>query len=130
MSFDLTRLFEGIVEALRAEVIPNVSDPYARGQAVGVTDLISNIAGRVEWARPPLIASVQEKRRLLAIVATALGEAAPAEREPAEGLDAGPLIAELARLDAEVCEAMRARARASKRPGRARGFAAADPPRA
>ena len=112
MSFDLNRLFEGVVETLRAEVIPHVGGGYARGQAVGVIDLISNISGRVEWARRPLIEAVEEKIKLLAVVATALGEPAPAEREPAEGLDAGPLIVELGRLDAEICEAMqRARRR-------------------
>jgi hypothetical protein len=106
VSFDLTRLFEGIIETLRAEVIAHVGDAYARGQAVGVIDLLGNIVGRVEWARQPLIDSVQEKRKLLAIVAAALGEPAPSPREPAEGMDARPLIAELARLDAEIGEAM------------------------
>lgn len=117
MSFDLNRLFEGVVETLRAEVVPHVGDAYARGQVVGVIDLIGNIAGRVEWARRPLIESVQEKRRLLALVATALGEPALTERELAESLDTGPLIAELARLDAEICEAMQRGRRRCDDPG-------------
>jgi hypothetical protein len=106
VSFDLTRLLEGVVETLRAEVIPHVGDAYARGQAVGVIDLINNITGRVEWARRPLIESVQAKRELLAVAAAALGEPAPAQREAAKDLDTAPLIDELARLDAEICECM------------------------
>jgi hypothetical protein len=101
LSFALNRLFEGVVATLRAEVAPHVGDAYARGQVIGVIDLLNNIAGRVEWAREPLLAAVREKRRLLAQVGAALGEAAPDELSVAE------LIAERARLDAEICEAMR-----------------------
>jgi hypothetical protein len=107
VSFDLSRLFEGVIETLRAEVVPHVTDADARGQAVGVIDLIGNIAGRVEWARRPLIDSVEEKRKLLDVVAAALGEPTPSQRERAEELDTGPLIVELGRLDGEICEAMR-----------------------
>ena len=51
MNIALERLFEGMIATLRADVIPRVEDPFARGQAVGLIDLINNIAPRVEWAR-------------------------------------------------------------------------------
>ena len=71
----LERLFEGMAPTLRTDVIPRVDDAYARGQAVGLIDLIDSIAPRVEWARAPLLKSVNEKRRLLLAVAEALDEA-------------------------------------------------------
>jgi uncharacterized membrane protein (UPF0136 family) len=40
----LDRLIGGIIATLRAHVIPNVTDGYARGQAIGVIDLLNNIA--------------------------------------------------------------------------------------
>jgi hypothetical protein len=47
----LDRLIGGIIATLRTHVIPNVTDGYARGQAIGVIDLLNNIAPRLEWAR-------------------------------------------------------------------------------
>ena len=44
MNNSLDRLIEGITATLRAHVIPNVTDAYARGQAIGVIDLLNNIA--------------------------------------------------------------------------------------
>ena len=76
MNIALERVFEGIVKVMRADVIPNVSDPFARGQAVGVIDLINNVAARIEWARAPLLGAVKDKQRLLRVVAEALGEEA------------------------------------------------------
>ena len=57
MNNSLDRLIGGIIATLRAHVIPNVTDGYARGQAIGVIDLLNNIAPRLEWARAPLAAS-------------------------------------------------------------------------
>jgi aminoglycoside phosphotransferase (APT) family kinase protein len=56
------RLIEGIIATMRSDVIPHVADSYARGQAVGVIDLLNNIAPRVEWAQAPLARLVEEKR--------------------------------------------------------------------
>lgn len=107
MSFALTRLFEGVVATLRTEVIPHIDDAYARGQAVGVIDLLNNVAGRVEWARAPLLEAVREKQRLLALASEALGEPAPAPSEALDVLGSAELIEERARLDAEICETMK-----------------------
>lgn len=65
MNIPLPRLIEGIIATLRSEVIPHVQDPYARGQAVGVIDLLNNIEPRIEWATAPLQAQVEAKRDLL-----------------------------------------------------------------
>jgi hypothetical protein len=107
VNISLERLFEGIVTTLRADVIPSVGDAYARGQAVGVIDLINNIAARVEWARAPALESVREKRRLLSSVAEALGEPSPEAGGALEALGSAQLSAERARLDADLCEAMK-----------------------
>ena len=69
MNIALERLLEGIVTTLRNDVIPHVVDPYARGQAVGVIDLLNNIAPKLEWARGPLLGEIEEKRGLLRAVA-------------------------------------------------------------
>ncbi len=106
MTIALKRLFEGIAATLRADVIPNVSDSYARGQAVGIIDLINNIAARVEWARAPLIESVREKRQLLLVVAGVLGETADATPEPLETMGSAELAEERVRLDAALSAAM------------------------
>jgi len=112
VSFSLTRLFEGVIATLSIDVIPHIGDAFARGQAVGVIDLIGNIAGRVEWARDPLLQVVQERRRLLTRVAADLCERAPEFGQAPETLGSTELIAERARLDANICDAMaRAHAR-------------------
>ena len=72
MNISLERLLEGIIATLRTDVIPNVSDAYARGQAVGVIDLLNNIGPRIEWARAPVAAAIAEKRELLRKVAELL----------------------------------------------------------
>lgn len=120
MNIELQRVFEGITRVLRADVIPNVSDPFARGQAVGVIDLINNVSARVEWARAPLLAAVKDKQRLLTSVAEALGEAAPQFPAGLDEMQSSELTAHRARLDAGICEAMRrAHARCAEPPASA-----------
>ncbi|MBL8582260.1 MAG: hypothetical protein JNL61_08550, partial [Rhizobiaceae bacterium] len=59
MNIALSRLVEGIIATMRSDVIPHISDPFARGQAIGVIDLLNNIAPRVEWSQAPLLAAVE-----------------------------------------------------------------------
>lgn len=107
MNIALERLLEGIVATLRNDVIPHVADAYARGQAVGVIDLINNIGPRIEWARAPLIETVSEKIALLSTVATLLpGVAAPGEAVAVESLSSAELAAERDRLDAAIGDAL------------------------
>ena len=107
MNLPLQRLIDGIVATMRADVIPHVSDPYARGQAVGVIDLLHNIAPRIEWAQAPLARLVAEKRRLLSEIAASIPafEAASAQRVPGTHT-ADDLLALKAELDAAIGDAI------------------------
>jgi hypothetical protein len=106
MNIALERLFEGIIATLRADVIPHVGDPFARGQAVGVIDLINNIGPQVEWARAPLLQKVRERRQLLRTVAGLLGTIDGDEAASSETMDSAELSRERDRLDVAICEAM------------------------
>ena len=105
MNVALERLLEGIITTLRNDVIPHVAEAYARGQAVGVIDLLNNIGPRLEWARRPLLIDIEEKRTLLHAVTKCL---------PAAGLPVGDeaidvmtdLQAERDRLDALIRDAL------------------------
>jgi len=102
MNVSLERLLEGIIATLRTDVIPNVSDGYARGQAVGVIDLLNNIGPRIEWAHAPLVAAIAEKQALLRELAGLLPDMpAPAAAE-ADATSTAELAAERDRLDAAI----------------------------
>lgn len=120
MMNSLDRLMEALIATLRDNVIPHVADPYARGQAVGVIDLLNNIAPRVEWARAPLAEAVRERRKALA-AARALLPSAPAggaENDEASlaCANSAALAAERDRLDGEIADLL-----AWTRGGEARG---------
>jgi len=103
MNIPLERLIEGIVATLRADVIPNVADGYARGQAVGVIDLLNNIGPRVEWARGPILDAVSEKIELLHKVGELLPEfSKPEACDGTAAMSTAELSAERDRLDAEI----------------------------
>ena len=100
MNIPLARLIDGIIATMRTDVIPNVADSYARGQAVGVIDLLNNIAPRVEWSHAPLARLVADKRALLSDVAAlvpGLPVVAAADADTSEAL-----AAERAALDAAI----------------------------
>jgi hypothetical protein len=105
MNIALERLLEGIITILRNDVIPQVTEPYARGQAVGVIDLLNNIGPRLEWARGPLLLDIEEKRALLHAVARHLpGVVLPVGNE-AIGVTTD-LQAERDRLDGLIGDAL------------------------
>lgn len=104
MNIALERLLEGIITTLRNDVIPHVTEAYARGQAVGVIDLLNNIGPRLEWARGPLLIDIEEKRALLRAVAKCLSAALPVGDE-AIGVTTD-LQAERDRLDALIGDAL------------------------
>lgn len=109
MNISLERLIEGIVATLRTDVIPNVADGYARGQAVGVIDLLNNIGPRVEWAREPILEAVSEKVALLRKVSELMPKFAPvAVGAPPATMSAGALSAERDRLDAVIGDVLAA----------------------
>lgn len=108
MNIALERLIEGIIATLRADVIPNVTDPYARGQAVGVIDLLNNIGGRVEWARAPLIALIEEKLSVLSeVTVLANGVSIPSPGDLGR-VSSPDLLALRDRLDAALGDAVAA----------------------
>lgn len=112
MTIPLDRLIEGMIATLRADVIPNLPEGFARGQAVGVIDILNGVRGRVEWTREPLLESVLAKRELLAKVAALLpGLAAPHGEEKPETLSTGALSLERDRLDGAIGDAIAAAAR-------------------
>jgi hypothetical protein len=104
----LDRLIGGIIATLRAHVIPNVTDGYARGQAIGVIDLLNNIAPRLEWARAPLAEAVAERRSAVRAVRALLPEAPAGAMELSDQAIASASSAELAaerdRLDGEIAD--------------------------
>lgn len=103
MNIPLERLIEGIVATLRTDVIPNIADGYARGQAVGVIDLLNNIRPRVEWARGPILDAVSQKNELLSRVGDLMPElSSPVAGEAVIAMSAAELSLERDRLDAEI----------------------------
>lgn len=109
MNIPLERLIEGIVATLRTDVIPNVADGYARGQAVGVIDLLNNIGPRIEWARDPILEAVSEKYTLLRKVGDLMPElGAVAAGIPFAMMSTSALSAERDRLDAVIGDVLAA----------------------
>lgn len=114
MSITHQRLFEGIIATLRADVIPHIADAYARGQAVGVIDVLNNLMPRVEWTRAPLLERIRAKQDLLHAVNARLPAVDPPP-ELAIGPDTGSeeLECMLGTLDARICDAIAIAAAAS-----------------
>lgn len=106
MNIELQRLIDGIIATMRSDVIPHVQDSYARGQAVGVIDLLNNIAPRVEWAQTPLARLVEAKRILLLEITALLPEFATVDATLPEPHTADDLIALKRRLDAAIGDAI------------------------
>lgn len=108
MNNSLERLTEGIVATLRTSVIPNVSDAYARGQAIGVIDLLNNLMPRLEWARAPLAEAVVHRRAALREARALLPQAPLPDGRPTEQAvelaNASELTAERDRLDGEIAD--------------------------
>jgi hypothetical protein len=107
MKIALDRVIEGIIATLRVDVIPNITDSYARGQAVGIIDLLNNIGPRLEWARAPILATLRDKAELLAAVAPLIGSTGPGSAGVAiETLSSAELLEESDRLDAAIGDAV------------------------
>lgn len=102
MNIELQRLIDGIIATMRSDVIPHVQDSFARGQAVGVIDLLNNIAPRVEWAQAPLARLVEEKRKLIGEIAGLLPDLTVIDETLPEPHTAEDLLALKGRLDAAI----------------------------
>lgn len=107
MNVSLRRLLEGIIATLRTSVIPHVADPYARGQAVGVIDVVNNIIPQAQWTREPMLTALREKSALLERAASSLPDLARiVSVKTAAELSSAELEAELARFDAAIANAI------------------------
>ena len=107
MSMPLQRVIEGIIATMRSDVIPHVADSYARGQAIGVIDILNNLVQRVEWAQVPLARQVDARRALLAeiaVVVPAVTGVAQVQLPPIH--TAEDLLGLKAELDAAICDAI------------------------
>jgi hypothetical protein len=51
-SFDL--LIEGMIEAIRSRILPQLSDDFVRGQAYGIIYALSGLKLSADWAIAPL----------------------------------------------------------------------------
>lgn len=108
MNIPLSRMIEGIIATMRSDVIPHVSDPYARGQAVGVIDLLNNMVPRVEWAQAPLMELIEAKRRVLREVERLVPEVAMQPVCEQTPTTADGLLILKGRLDSAICDAIAA----------------------
>ncbi len=66
MQNSLERIFGGIAEGLREDVLPAVTDPYARAQVLASVELLGNVAERVEWRCADLHEEIGRIREVLA----------------------------------------------------------------
>ena len=109
MTIPLERLIDGLIATLRADVIPAVPEGYARGQAVGVIDILNGMRGRVEWTREPALESVLAKHILLEKIGGLVPglERADGPKRP-EALATAALFSERDRLDGLIGDALRA----------------------
>ena len=113
MTNSLSRIFDGLIEALHTRVIPKIKDDSARAQAYGALDMLRNLKPRVEWAVGPLHDDVAAELALARRIAALLeGASASAPEVPTEDLEttsratAADLEATRDRLDRHLCEVL------------------------
>ena len=104
MNISLERLIDAMITTLRTDVVPHIDDDYARGQVIGIIDLLNNIEPRIEWAREPVLAEIDEKRRLLHAVASRLDIRAAGTDDTGQTArrTTAELLEEKARLDSDI----------------------------
>ena len=49
MQNSLDRLFTGLARALHHDVLPQLTDPYARSQVTAAAEILGNLSTRVGW---------------------------------------------------------------------------------
>lgn len=111
MNNSIDRLLDGISATLRENVIPRIEDAYARGQAVGIIDVLSNLKPRIDWAHEPLKAEIEELHSALSKVETIFegrpeSPLAPVERLPERGADTKALLDLRSRLEDKCAETL------------------------
>ena len=105
MKPSVARMMQGIVETLRDDVIPHVGDGYARGQALGVIDLLNNYGARLDWDGVQIAGQIAAKRAALAEAEALAGvSGAGAVTDAVEVPESAALLAEAAELDRQISE--------------------------
>lgn len=98
------RIFNGIIQTLRADVLPHVTEAYARGQTLAAIDLLGNLAPMMELAKAPLRAQLAARRDCITDIYGLLPQLAPVcspseENRQPEVTSVGDLIEQTTRLD-------------------------------
>jgi len=76
MNNSFERLIDGMIESIRAEILPNLSGDFARGQAYGVIFLLKSLRIRAGWS-PAFFAEQLAHLEALRDALPALPEGAP-----------------------------------------------------
>jgi hypothetical protein len=97
MNNSLARLFDGIIATLRSEVIPLIEEGHARGQAVGVIDILNGLRLNVDWSTDHLSATVDAQAEAISRVRELVSDL-PVPSEPIAEATAATTLA--ARRDA------------------------------
>lgn len=107
MNNSLPRLIDGMVAALRKEIIPRIEGDFARGQAFGVIYMLNSLKLRCSWSD----AFLAEQLKALEVVSDELaalgpslpGAPLPGVRAPANLPEPGALEALRDAGDAKLC---------------------------
>lgn len=102
----LERIFDGLIEMLRDQVLPRLADDFARGQVYCAMDLLANLKTRVELSPSALRDEVAEEAELVARVSQLLagaGPTAPHIAPPPALPKSAELAAAQAALDEHLC---------------------------
>jgi hypothetical protein len=101
MNNSFERLVEGMADALRQQVIPNIIDEFARGQAYGVIFMLNSIRLRASWSTDFLREQLAAQQSLVEALANVAG--LPAEVR----LPARPTLPDALPSGAAALEALR-----------------------
>lgn len=83
MNNSFPRLIDGMCVTLRAQVLPRLTDDYARSQVFGVINLLNTFKVRADWSAGFLLEQIQAQREALHNVAELLRQAPPQIDVPA-----------------------------------------------
>ncbi|MEQ1806402.1 MAG: hypothetical protein ABL900_13585 [Burkholderiaceae bacterium] len=83
MNNSFPRLIDGMCATLRSEVLPRLSDDYARSQVFGVINLLNTFKVRADWSAGFLLEQIRAQRDALNNVAELLRESPPGLDVPA-----------------------------------------------
>jgi hypothetical protein len=106
MNNSLPRLIDGMVSALRKEIIPNIESDFARGQAFGIIYMLNSLKLRASWSSPFLIEQLRAledaSREIGGLAGELPGAPLPEVRAPAQAPDARDLEAKRDRGDERI----------------------------